>query len=200
VLPIRLDPGLVWAVAPDIGTPYSMTYLFNIQRQLGANTTLEAGYNGALHRHLQNQNNGAGLLPGITGATTIDRSYQASSVAPVAAVKLLHKLGGRKTAALAGMLELGSLGRVGADKVGRHPAEVLHGLAWGGVRRRLIAQSALDAGMDPQQVFLRAQKAEAIDLLKTLLGPGDLVLIKGSRGMVMEDVVTALAVHEHLRK
>ena len=54
--------------------------------------------------------------------------------------------------------------------------------------------------MDPQQVFLRAQKAEAIDLLKTMLGPGDLVLIKGARGMVMEDVVTALAVHEHLRK
>jgi hypothetical protein len=44
---------------------------------LGSSTTLEVGYNGALHRHLQNQNNGAGLLPynapgvpaGITAAT-----------------------------------------------------------------------------------------------------------------------------------
>jgi hypothetical protein len=41
-------------------------YLFNVQRQLGNSATLEAGYNGVLDRHLQNQNNGAGLLPGIT--------------------------------------------------------------------------------------------------------------------------------------
>jgi hypothetical protein len=77
VLPVQLTPGLTWGVAPDIGTPYSMMYLFNIQRQLGSNTALEVGYNGVLDRHLQNQNNGAGLLPynapgvppGITAAT-----------------------------------------------------------------------------------------------------------------------------------
>src|SRR5207253_6013703 len=63
VLPVNLPAGLTWGVAPDIGTPYSMMYLFNIQRQLGTGSTLEIGYNGALHRHLQNQNNGAGLLP-----------------------------------------------------------------------------------------------------------------------------------------
>jgi hypothetical protein len=65
-LPVQIPIGLVWGVIPDIGTPYSMMYLFNVQRQLGNNSTLEAGYNGVLHRHLQNQNNAAGLLPGIT--------------------------------------------------------------------------------------------------------------------------------------
>src|SRR5262249_37184102 len=68
--PVRLTPGLTWAVSPDIGTPYSMMYLLNIQRQLGASSTLELNYNGALHRHLQNQQNGAGLLPGITAAAS----------------------------------------------------------------------------------------------------------------------------------
>jgi len=63
ILPIPLTAGLTWGVAPNIGTPYTMMYLFNIQRQLGNSSTLEIGYNGALHRHLQNQNNGAGLLP-----------------------------------------------------------------------------------------------------------------------------------------
>jgi hypothetical protein len=63
ILPVLLTAGLTWGVAPDIGTPYSMMYLFNIQRQLGSSSTLEVGYNGVLDRHLQNQNNGAGLLP-----------------------------------------------------------------------------------------------------------------------------------------
>ncbi len=70
VLPIRLTPGLTWGVSPDIGTPYSMMYLFNIQRQLGSSTTLEIGYNGVVSRHLQNQNNGAAPLPGITPIAT----------------------------------------------------------------------------------------------------------------------------------
>ncbi len=70
ILPVKLTPGLTWGVSPDIGTPYSMMYLFNIQRQFGSGTTLEVGYNGVASRHLQNQNNGAGLLPGITAAAT----------------------------------------------------------------------------------------------------------------------------------
>src|SRR6266849_6393848 len=77
VLPVPISPGLTWGVAPDIGTPYSMMYLFNIQRQLGSSSTIEVGYTGVQHRHLQNQNNGAGLLPynapgvhsGITSST-----------------------------------------------------------------------------------------------------------------------------------
>src|SRR5215472_1715454 len=35
VLPVILPAGLTWGVAPDIGTPYSIMYLFNIQRQIG---------------------------------------------------------------------------------------------------------------------------------------------------------------------
>jgi hypothetical protein len=73
-LPIVLPAGLTWGVSPDIGTPYSMIYLFNIQRQLGKSSTLEV-YNGAGHRHLQNQNNGAGLLhynaPGVPPGTNV---------------------------------------------------------------------------------------------------------------------------------
>ena len=69
VLPVQLTPGLLWAVASDIHTPYSMMYLFNVQRMIGNSTTFEVGYTGVLHRHLQNQINAAAGLPGITAAT-----------------------------------------------------------------------------------------------------------------------------------
>ena len=68
VLPVQLTPGLLWAVSSDIHTPYSMMYLFNIQRLIGTSTTVEAGYTGVLHRHLQNQVNADAGLPGITAA------------------------------------------------------------------------------------------------------------------------------------
>lgn len=57
-LPWVLPPApFLWGVKPDVGTSYSMMYLFNIQRQFGANTALEIGYNGAQHRRLQGLQN-----------------------------------------------------------------------------------------------------------------------------------------------
>ena len=98
VLPVRLTPGLTWGVAPDIGTPYSMLYLFNIQRQLGTNTTLEVGYDGALHRHLQNQNNGDGLLPynapGVPPGTNVAPAARAPYAEYAAGIELTEG-GGR---------------------------------------------------------------------------------------------------------
>ncbi|HYP06612.1 MAG TPA: TonB-dependent receptor, partial [Bryobacteraceae bacterium] len=58
--------GLTWGIDPDIATSYSMTYLLNIQRQLGDNASLEVGYNGAQHRRLQNLVNANGPIPGTT--------------------------------------------------------------------------------------------------------------------------------------
>lgn len=68
LLPLRLDPGLTWSVDPGIATPYSMMYLFNLQRLLGSGTTIEVGYTGTLSRKLQSQVNKNGPVPGITAA------------------------------------------------------------------------------------------------------------------------------------
>ncbi len=136
-------------------------------------------------------------VTGINGSTIIDDSYNASPVSTIAALNLVHELEGRKIGVLADMLELGSFEREGHEMVGRRAADVLDILVAVGERAALIAQSARDAGMSPGCIYLRAQKSEAIELLRGLLEPADLVLVKGSRGMAMEDVVSALAVHVH---
>jgi UDP-N-acetylmuramyl pentapeptide synthase len=49
--------------------------------------------------------------------------------------------------------------------------------------------------MDPSKVHLLEAKAQAIDLLNDLIAKGsqnDRVLVKGSRGLEMEEIVTAL--------
>ena len=51
-LPARISTGLVWGVDSDIATTYIMQYLFNIQRSIGQNSTLEVGYTGNQGRKL----------------------------------------------------------------------------------------------------------------------------------------------------
>jgi len=70
VLPVTLPVGLTWGADYHLPTTYSMSYLFNVQRTLGANTTFEAGYNGSLSRHLGNLINAAQPLPGTTPIVT----------------------------------------------------------------------------------------------------------------------------------
>ena len=98
---------------------------------------------------------------------------------------------------LADMLELGSYERQGHELVGRRAAEVCHIVVAVGAKARLMAQAALDEGLAHHSVYFCADKREAIALLRLLLAPGDMVLIKGSRGMAMEEVVSALSVHRH---
>jgi len=68
LVPYLFNPGLTWAIQKDIATPYSMMYLFNIQRQFGASTMLELGYQGVQDRKLQNQYNADAGIPGVTAA------------------------------------------------------------------------------------------------------------------------------------
>ncbi len=68
ILPVSINPGLTWAIEQNIGVPYSMMYLLNVQRQLGTNSTLEVGYQGVEDRHLNNQLNMDAGIPNGTAA------------------------------------------------------------------------------------------------------------------------------------
>ncbi len=65
-LPILITTPFLWGVKPWIRDTYTMQYVLNIQRKLGASTTLEAGYNGAMHRKLQGLQNMNAPIPGVT--------------------------------------------------------------------------------------------------------------------------------------
>jgi UDP-N-acetylmuramoyl-tripeptide--D-alanyl-D-alanine ligase len=63
-----------------------------------------------------------------------------------------------------------------------------------GERGRIIAETARQAGMDPSAIHELTDSDEAITFLLDHLGADDIVLIKGSRGMNMDRIVTALEV------
>lgn len=99
----------------------------------------------------------------------------------------------RKVAVLADMKELGSLSAAFHERVGRMVAEYDFDLlcAFGDDARHYVS-GALAGGMKSEAVRHFGSREEIADFLKGWLAAGDVVLVKGSRSMKMEEVTDAL--------
>lgn len=126
------------------------------------------------------------------GALILDDTYNASPESTLAAINLLEELEGRKVAVLGDMYELGQYEQRGHEMVGVRAAEVADELVTVGEKARMIAAAAALAGSRRLVIRQFEDTKQAIDYLQRHLGPGDVVLIKGSRGMQMDHIVGAL--------
>ncbi len=135
------------------------------------------------------------VVPGLQESTILDDTYNASPTSIIAALSLLDELDGRKIAVLGDMLELGAFEEEGHRKVGRRAMDVVAVLITVGERGRLIAEEALACGIGEEKVFIRENNEEALACLREIIAPGDIILVKGSRGMKMEEIVLSLSVH-----
>jgi UDP-N-acetylmuramoyl-tripeptide--D-alanyl-D-alanine ligase len=136
-------------------------------------------------------------VPGPNGATLIDDTYNSSPQSALAALNLLAELDApRRVAVLADMLELGVYEAEGHTLVGRRAAEVVDRLYTVGGRSRATAEAAVMAGMRRDAVIAVPEegKLTLAETLRADLRPGDIVLIKGSRGLHMEELVDALRI------
>lgn len=134
-------------------------------------------------------------LPG--GALLVDDCYNANPLSMGAALRTLAELaraeGGRPLAVLGDMLELGpgeaELHRgVGADAAGV-PVARLFGF---GPRSRETLAGAVAAGLPPDRTFQTEDVAALTEAVRGAAAPGDVLLVKGSRGMRLERLVVAL--------
>ena len=127
-----------------------------------------------------------------SGALILDDTYNASPQSMLAALNLLEELEGRKVAVLGDMLELGPYERQGHEMVGARAALVVDELVTVGERGRVIAAAAARAGMPSDLITEFPDAPAAVSFLQERLGPGDVVLVKGSHGMRMDRIVSAL--------
>jgi UDP-N-acetylmuramoyl-tripeptide--D-alanyl-D-alanine ligase len=126
------------------------------------------------------------------GALLLDDTYNASPESMLAALNLLHDLDGRKVAVLGDMLELGQYEHKGHEMVGFRAAEVVDELVTLGERGRIIAQAAMEAGLPASKITILDQVEQVIKYLQPDLKQNDVVLVKGSNGMKMDRIVSAL--------
>ncbi|MCS7251293.1 MAG: UDP-N-acetylmuramoyl-tripeptide--D-alanyl-D-alanine ligase [Thermoflexus sp.] len=131
-------------------------------------------------------------VPGFRGSLILDDTYNASPPSMLAALNLLAELDGRKIAVLGDMLELGAYEMEGHRLVGGRAGAVVDLLVTIGPRARIIAQEAIAAGLPSHRVWTCNSNPEAVEILRQILEPGDVVLVKGSRSLRMEEIVNAL--------
>ena len=135
---------------------------------------------------------------GIFGTTLINDVYNANPTSMQASLQVLkERADGNKTLAILGeMYELGTSAESGHRKVGETLAKLgVSELITVGKLAEEIAHGARLAGFAEEHISVTSTREEAVrkakDLL-TLYGPGIWVLIKGSRGMKMEEITEQL--------
>ncbi len=121
----------------------------------------------------------------------INDAYNANPDSMARALEFLAEMGrkeGRRTVAILGdMLELGRHARLAHREVGRKVADLgIQLLIAIGPHSREIVKGACPVGVSPSYHFRKLEEAKAA--LPSLLHTGDLILIKGSRGMQMERI------------
>lgn len=138
------------------------------------------------------------LSPLPCGGQLLDDSYNANPLSMAAALKTLAaKRGrGRAVAVLGDMLELGDESARFHFQIGQQAAEVVDLLVTVGELARQIAQGARNAGLAPEAVLEFPDCDAALSEVPRLQRPGDLILVKGSRGMQLDKLVQALRCSE----
>jgi UDP-N-acetylmuramoyl-tripeptide--D-alanyl-D-alanine ligase len=127
-----------------------------------------------------------GQLRAAGGVTIVDDSYNASPGSVIAALDLLGGLPGRRIAVLGEMLELGDDHVAGHRRVGAAASGVVDRLVVVGEGANGIAEGT-SAPVDRV-----ADRGAARERLLEILEPGDVVLVKASRGIALDVLVDEL--------
>lgn len=124
--------------------------------------------------------------------TVINDAYNANPMGMRAAIDTFagQPSSGLKWLVLADMLELGREAAKQHAALGRY----LAGGTWGGIvtvgeLAITIADAAREAGFEASRIHSCGRNAEAAEILARCVSSGDAVLLKGSRGMRLEEIV-----------
>lgn len=136
------------------------------------------------------------VIHASSGVTLVDDTYNASPISVRAALDFLAETpvqgSGRRVGVLGDMLELGPDEERLHREVGAHAGQVLDVLVAVGERGRWIADAARRAG--GARVLSAGDAEQAAEVVSRDVAPmpGDLVLLKGSRGVELDRTVERL--------
>ena len=134
----------------------------------------------------------------LGGVTVVDDTYNSSPTALQQALRAMSVETScrRRVAVLGEMLELGEQSSVLHEACGRVAVEAGFDrvVAVGGAPAQALVDGAIAAGLPSTSVAALSTSEEAAELVRQLVQDGDLVLVKGSRGIRMDRIVERLRV------
>lgn len=126
-------------------------------------------------------------------ARFIDDTYNSNPLSLRHAIEALKNFSakGRKIFMMGDMLELGKYSRAFHRQAGSDAAAICDTFITVGKLARLAAEGARDAGLKEENIFHCENSSQAREVLFNQISPGleDIVLVKGSRMMRMEEVI-----------
>lgn len=131
----------------------------------------------------------------IKSINIINDSYNANPDSMRMAIYTLEsfKTKGKKIAVLGDMLELGRTSKQAHEEIGQLIAKLdISNLFSVGKMAKYVADGAIKNGFNKAEIFIAEDKKDIIKQLLNKVKKGDVVLIKGSRAMKMEEIVEAL--------
>ncbi len=137
-------------------------------------------------------------IEGINNSLIIDDTYNSSPQAVQSALETLAKIkihpeGAKKWVILGDMLELGYLTQEAHIEVGKRVAQMdFDYLITVGPGGQEIANSAKRSRMGKDNIFSFKNSKQALEFLKEKIKKGDVLLIKGSQSMRLEQIVKGI--------
>jgi UDP-N-acetylmuramoyl-tripeptide--D-alanyl-D-alanine ligase len=130
----------------------------------------------------------------INGITIFNDAFNANPQSVLAALETFDKFTclGKKVVILGDMLELGLKSAVLHRNVGKNLPESINILITVGEQAKHITEGAKEADKKLSAIFVCNSPQEATDKLVDILKNNDKILIKGSRLMKLEEIVTRL--------
>ena len=129
------------------------------------------------------------------GITIWDDSYNSNPAALVSLLESIKGLSGFKriVLVLGDMLELGAQSAKLHESCGRKAAESgADALVTVGKEALMISRGAYSHGMPADNIFSFASSSKASEPVRNFTRDGDLVIVKGSRGVKMEKIISSL--------
>ena len=126
------------------------------------------------------------VIKGLNDSVILDSTYNSSPVSLKAALKLLGELGHnkRKVAVLGNMNELGDDSIIKHEMIGKTINNYCDLLITVGKDAKSIAKTALENGLDENNVFSFTYNKEAVEFFKDKIDKDDLILVKGSQNRI----------------
>ncbi len=185
------DRSIIVHLPHCLGKPFAYSVAASVACGIVLGIEIEKAKN--IFRELKPEPGRLNLIEGKGDYFIIDDTYNASPTSVKAALETVSIINAtRRIVVLGDMKELGDNSIENHRSIGQMVLGNCDILITVGEQANYIKEGALKSGISLESVYHYSNSQDAAKKIKNIVNSGDIILIKGSRSMRMEDIVNAI--------